>query len=121
MKIAWVQVKDFRSIKDTGRLYVDSNLTVLAGKNESGKSNILKAMEAFSNVFFSEEDFPEGKNPKDSVPIVEVSLNLNFGDVRKYLSKNNSEYRRISNEQIFNYTTTTLLPSNFSKKWDESL
>ncbi|MCU0095260.1 AAA family ATPase [Bacillus sp. OR9] len=112
MKIVWVRVKDFRSIQDTGRMYVDSNLTVLAGKNESGKSNVLRALEAFSNVNFSEEDFPEGKKQKDSVPIVEVSLNLNFGDVRKYLIKNNSDYRRISNERTFNYTVKKFLTTN---------
>ncbi|MDN4608211.1 hypothetical protein [Sporosarcina highlanderae] len=33
MKINWLEIKDFRSIKDSGRIYVDSNITVLAGKN----------------------------------------------------------------------------------------
>ncbi|MGF1437400.1 AAA family ATPase [Bacillus thuringiensis] len=112
MRVAWVRVQDFRSIQDTGRMYVDSNLTVLAGKNESGKSNILKALEAFSNTDFSEEDFPEGKSQKDSTPLVEVSLKLNFGDIKKYLNKNNSDYRRISNERVFNYTVKKSLVTN---------
>lgn len=112
MKIDWVRVKNFRSIKDTGRMYVDSNLTVLAGKNESGKSNILKALDAFSNTGFSEDDFPEGENPKNNVPTVEVSLKFNFGDIKKNLSKNNSEYRGISNERMFNYTVKKSLVNN---------
>ena len=32
MKLEWVQIRDFRSINDTGRLYIDPMLTVLAGK-----------------------------------------------------------------------------------------
>jgi predicted ATP-dependent endonuclease of OLD family len=37
-------VKNFRSIKDT-QCFLSPGITVLAGKNESGKTTILKAFE----------------------------------------------------------------------------
>lgn len=59
MKLVWAQIKNFRSIKDSGRIYFNRNLTILAGKNESGKSNILKALDCFSNNKFDKDnDFP---------------------------------------------------------------
>ncbi len=36
MRLIWTQIKNFRSIKDSGRIYFNPNLTILAGKNESG-------------------------------------------------------------------------------------
>lgn len=59
MKLVWTQIKNFRSIKDSGKIYFNPNLTILAGKNESGKSNILKALECFSlDKFNKDTDFP---------------------------------------------------------------
>lgn len=59
MKLVWTQIKNFRSIKDSGKIFFNPNLTILAGKNESGKSNILKALECFSlDKFNIDTDFP---------------------------------------------------------------
>lgn len=59
MKLVWAQIKNFRSIKDSGKIYFNPNLTILAGKNESGKSNILKALDCFSkNIFDRDSDYP---------------------------------------------------------------
>lgn len=113
MKLEWVRIKDFRSIEDTGRLYLDSKLTVLAGKNESGKSNILKALEAFSASKFSEGDYPEGKLKKDSVPVVEVSLKLSFEDIKKYLKKDNVVSRNnFDSNNKYYYTVRKNLVTN---------
>ncbi|EPC8419176.1 endonuclease [Bacillus wiedmannii] len=85
MKLEWVRIKDFRSIEDTGRIYVDSNLTVLAGQNESGKSNVLKALEAFSTSQFLGGDYPEGKERTASDPTVEISFIVKSEDIKRYL------------------------------------
>lgn len=59
MKLVWAQIKNFRSIRDSGKIYFNPNLTVLAGKNESGKSNILKALSCFSvKAFDKDSDYP---------------------------------------------------------------
>lgn len=44
MQLESFTVKNFRSIKDT-KCFLSSGITVLAGKNESGKTTILKALE----------------------------------------------------------------------------
>ncbi|HFR4219708.1 AAA family ATPase [Bacillus sp. A260] len=89
MKLEWVQIRDFRSINDTGRLYIDPMLTVLAGKNESGKSNILRALEVFSTDEFSDGDFPEGKTREESNPLIEVSFRINLEDIIKIFPTKN--------------------------------
>ncbi|MCB5895953.1 MULTISPECIES: AAA family ATPase [Bacillus cereus group] len=88
MKIEWIRIKDFRSIIDSGKLYVDPMLTVLAGKNESGKSNILRALEVFSTGGFSTEDYPEGKERAKSEPIIEVSFRMSLEDIKINLAEN---------------------------------
>lgn len=71
MHISSVAVKAFRSIMDM-EIHLDSQITVLIGPNESGKTNILKAIEAFNpdsnltkdltcqySTYFDEGKFPE--------------------------------------------------------------
>jgi predicted ATP-dependent endonuclease of OLD family len=43
MKLQKVQIKDFRCIDDSGEFVID-DVTCLVGKNESGKTAILKAL-----------------------------------------------------------------------------
>src|SRR4051812_26897796 len=45
MKLVKVQIKNFRSIEDT-EVFTVGDLTCLVGKNEAGKTAILKALEA---------------------------------------------------------------------------
>lgn len=54
------QVKNYRSIKDSGVCYLADGITVLAGKNESGKTSLLQALEDFDT---------EQTIRKDAVPI----------------------------------------------------
>ena len=35
------RIKDYKSIKDSGLCYLDRKITILAGKNEAGKTSIL--------------------------------------------------------------------------------
>lgn len=109
MKLEWVQIKDFRSINDTGRLYIDPMLTVLAGKNESGKSNILRALEVFSTDEFSDEDYPEGKTREESNPTVEVSFRLDLEDIIKFSSKKGGH-----SQEYYNFIVRKDLDSNYN-------
>lgn len=45
MRLASFRAYGFRSMEDSGLCYVTADITVLAGKNESGKTNVLKALE----------------------------------------------------------------------------
>lgn len=57
MRVQKVQVKNFLSIKDSGQVRIDEKITVLIGKNESGKTNFLKALESFNGDYeYTDED-----------------------------------------------------------------
>lgn len=57
MRVQKVQVKNFLSIKDCGQVRIDEKITVLIGKNESGKTNFLKALESFNGDYqYTDED-----------------------------------------------------------------
>ena len=56
MKLQKVRIQNFRSIQDSGEFSMDPKVTCLLGKNESGKTNILKSLEALSEGSPCEED-----------------------------------------------------------------
>lgn len=47
MKLTKFRIRNYKSIKDTGYCFLSSDLTILAGKNESGKTTILEALHDF--------------------------------------------------------------------------
>ncbi|MBU4245414.1 MAG: ATP-binding protein [Nanoarchaeota archaeon] len=60
MKLKSFRIKNYKSIKDSRECYLSNAITVLAGKNESGKTSILEAL----------EDFSTGKKiRKEAIPI----------------------------------------------------
>jgi predicted ATP-dependent endonuclease of OLD family len=71
VKLKWFEINNFRSIVNSGRCFVGNEITVLAGKNESGKSNLLKALESFSKNSFDSTDFPMGSG-EQKYPTVTV-------------------------------------------------
>lgn len=48
MKLKSIQIKNYRSIEDSGKFAID-DITCLVGKNESGKTAILKAIEGINS------------------------------------------------------------------------
>lgn len=64
MKPTAFRIRNYKSIKDTGKIYFDPKITVLAGKNEAGKTAILEALEDFN--------FNNNINPK-AIPINDES------------------------------------------------
>src|ERR1700730_15807707 len=69
MKLKSFQIKNYKVIDDTGPVKVDSKLTALGGRNESGKTSILKALWKSRNVadakFDKLYDFPRDRYPKE--------------------------------------------------------
>jgi AAA15 family ATPase/GTPase len=49
MKIKKFRIRNYKSIIDSGDCYLEQDLTILAGKNESGKSSILEALADFNS------------------------------------------------------------------------
>jgi len=61
MKLIKFRIQHYKSIKDTGWCWLASDLTILAGKNESGKSAILEALRNFNTAV--------GKIPDEALPL----------------------------------------------------
>lgn len=56
MQLKWFHVRDFQSVRDSGRIAV-SDITCLVGKNEAGKSALLKALYKLNPVIAAEGNF----------------------------------------------------------------
>jgi predicted ATP-dependent endonuclease of OLD family len=57
MKIGKFHAKNYKSILDSGEVTLHSRITALIGKNESGKTNVLKALESFDRGYeYTEND-----------------------------------------------------------------
>ena len=53
MKLKSFQIKNYKSIQDSGVIQLDNGrVAVLAGQNESGKSSVLEALNAFEQGVF---------------------------------------------------------------------
>lgn len=50
MRLEAFRVKNYKTIEDSGRVEIDTNVSCLMGKNESGKSAAMQALWKFSNV-----------------------------------------------------------------------
>ncbi len=102
MKLIKFRIQNYKSIKDSGWCDLDSDLIVLAGKNESGKTSILEALRDFNTNVENLEDAQPIDNNDDKPKITmcfEVKKPLldaiaKEGDlkitreVRGYISKN---------------------------------
>jgi len=73
MRIVKLNLKNFRSIKDSGILWLQKSdgITILAGQNESGKSSILKLIYAFETGKLDPDDLVE----EDVFPEIEMTIN----------------------------------------------
>ena len=67
------RIKNYKSIVDTGTCYLASDLTILAGKNESGKTAILEALRDFGTGEIDADALPLGN---DEQPEIIVSFSL---------------------------------------------
>ena len=94
MKILTVHIKNFRSIVDSDVVDIDPKVTVFIGKNEKGKTTLLKALESFNFEYnYSSEDLPKHLNPslerknKSEIEIINIEFYID-GDSLDYITKN---------------------------------
>jgi AAA ATPase domain len=50
MRLKAFEVKYYKTVEDSGRVKIDTNVACLLGKNESGKSAVMQALWKFNNV-----------------------------------------------------------------------
>ena len=76
------EIKNYKSIKESEKCYLDNQITILAGKNESGKTAILEALEDFN----TDKNIREEAIPiydKKLKPQIELTVKLNKKDLNK--------------------------------------
>lgn len=82
MKLKSFQIKNYKVIDDTGPVKLDPKLTALVGRNESGKTAIMKALWKSRNVAGAKYDklydFPRDRYPKERSGSQVVTV-LEFG------------------------------------------
>ena len=93
MKLLAAQIKNYRSIVDSGKVEIDDSVTVIIGKNEQGKTNFLKGLQSFNkNNSYGPNDLPNHLRAhleeEDSSIVQMISL---------WLSPCNSERQELKN------------------------
>jgi len=84
--VEYFRIKNYRSIKDTDKCYLDEKITVLAGKNGAGKTAILEALEDFnSDKGIREEAKPIQNN--ELKPEIELTVKLRKKELKKITEK----------------------------------
>jgi predicted ATP-dependent endonuclease of OLD family len=80
MKLIKFRTQNYKSIKDSGYCWLASDLTTLAGKNESGKSAILESLRDFDTNI---EVIPDSALPLDDSgePIIELCFEVEKTDL----------------------------------------
>lgn len=64
IRLKFVAIKNFRSIIDTKRFFLpEDGIAVLVGQNESGKTSVIEALEAFGTRKLDPEDRNESRQP----------------------------------------------------------
>lgn len=63
MILTRVHLRNFRCVKDSGRFKVDRDTTCLVGKNESGKTALLQALNKLNPVIKEQGDFEDFDYP----------------------------------------------------------
>lgn len=86
MKLIKFRIKNYKSIIDSGDCYLTDNITILAGKNESGKTSILEALEDFdTNINIREEAKPIKQ--KDAIPEICITFEVDKSSLKEIFSE----------------------------------
>lgn len=102
MRLASFQIKNFKSVQDTGVCHFseDDNILVLAGQNEAGKSAIIEALNFFRNG--PSNDFEKLHRRREEDPEVICEFILADDDIRDIFevteNANLSRYFKINNK-----------------------
>jgi energy-coupling factor transporter ATP-binding protein EcfA2 len=93
MKIISFQIKNFRSILDTGRIELSSdNITTLVGQNESGKSAVLDAL---ATTFSHRHSDLDDLRDEDKLPVVLIETQSEVDGLDEFVSNFSHEATRI--------------------------
>ena len=102
MTIKKFRVKNYKSIIDSGDCYLEDTLTILAGKNESGKTSLLEALHDFNfNLIISETVIPKSNDLL--IPEISITFTLSVNDLIKYSEELGIEFKEEKEITIIKY------------------
>lgn len=91
MVIKKFRIKNFKSIVDSGDCYPSDTITIFAGKNESGKTSILQALEDFDTEKNIRDDAKPIKNGS-LLPEIFITFNLDKESLGELLAEIGYDY-----------------------------
>ena len=86
IRINKININNYKSIYNSKDIVIEDRITVLAGKNESGKTNVLKALDTYYNDSFTEEDVPTKEITLN--PTISVDFSILGKDFNNKFKKN---------------------------------
>jgi AAA15 family ATPase/GTPase len=115
-KVVKFRIRSFRSIQDTGDCLLASDLSIFAGKNEAGKTNIFVALKKFNlEEEFTEDDYNLDYNSDsyDDSHLPSVSVTYKFGPdlLKEYLNE-------IGIKGDFDFESLAATPLTITKVYD---
>lgn len=117
MKIIRFRVKNYKSIRDSGYCYLEDKVTILAGKNESGKSSLLEALADFNvdaevNSRALPIQYEEQEESIENQPSIEIEFSLSNDDIQKILENASTEIADINN-----FPKTIVVTKNYNDEF----
>lgn len=94
MRVTQIRIQNYKSVKDSGWVPIEDNITTLLGRNESGKTSFLEAIRYFDeDREIQERELHDGQEyPEDhSVPIANLRVELTSEAVDRF-SRGNQEF-----------------------------
>src|SRR3989338_1547057 len=99
MKLKKFRIKNFKSITDSGDCYLTDTITILAGKNESGKTSILEALEDFDTDGKIRETAKPIKSP-EAIPEISITFTVEKDTVKEVLTEIGSTQKEIADIEL---------------------
>ena len=113
MKLKLVQIRGFRSIEQMNLSIGGDGHKILVGKNESGKSNILKALILLSgNISFGDKDKKELYEDK---PLVAFRFNLEKDEINRVKKEFYRKFSSNTQKELAGSMTIEQLAEEYSK------
>jgi predicted ATP-dependent endonuclease of OLD family len=129
MKLKKFKITNYKSITDSGDCYLTDTITILAGKNESGKTSILEALEDFDTDKKIRESAKPIKSP-ESVPEISITFIVEKDTVNEIFEEIKSPLKATDDFEIeiiktfpdiYSFSETTLQNEIFGGKEIEKI
>ena len=99
MKLKKFRIKNFKSITDSGDCYLTDTITILAGKNESGKTSILEALEDFDTDEKIRDTAKPIKSP-EAIPEISITFIVEKDTVKEVLTEIGSTQKAVGDIEL---------------------